>query len=148
MPRRRSPYPVYSAIRIDTFEGGLNTEPSATLGTNQLVQAKNVEFTLEGHIKPRPGMKKRFAQDFSTQPVNGIGVLYKTDRTSYLVIASGTSLYKDMPHVVFEFDGQAEWEQSGAYTNLDTKSSPGDVKLYNAPKATFLGTPTFDKMWI
>jgi len=148
MPRSRSPYPIYNTIRLDVFDGGLSTEPSATLTGKQLIKAKNVQLTLEGHIKPRPGMRKRFAQDFSDQPVKGIGVLYRSDRTSYLVVASGTALFKDRPHIVFEFDSQAEWEQPGAYTNLDTKSSPGELKLHSAPKATFLGTPTFDKMWI
>ncbi|WP_026487645.1 hypothetical protein [Caldanaerobius polysaccharolyticus] len=148
MSRKKNPYPVYSAVKFNTFEGGLSTEPPTTLEPNQLVQAKNVMLTLDGHVKPRPGMKKRFAQDFSNQPVNGIGVLYKSDRTSYLVMASGTALYKDKPHVIFEFDGQADWERTDVYTNLDTKSSPGDVKLYTPPQATFLGTATFDKMWI
>lgn len=139
---------TYDAIRVQDFSGGLRTGHPTAIPDDALAAATNVVLTLEGKVKPRGGVRKRFRQDFDNNPVVGIAPYYKADGTTRLVIAAGTTLYVDKPHLTFFFDNQADWEQAGAYTNLDTKSSPGDVKMFTPPQATFLGTATFDKMWI
>ncbi|NPV89127.1 hypothetical protein HPY42_06475 [Coprothermobacteraceae bacterium] len=139
---RKAQAPGYLLERIDDFSGGWNTAHPASIGKNDLVTAKNVLFTPEGKIVPRWGMAKRFGADFDPNPVLGMGALYKSDGTTRLVMAAGTTLYVDKPHVIFNYDSQADWEQSGVYTNLDTKSSPGDVKLYTPP------TPIFSRPFV
>jgi len=139
---------AHEAMRVQEFAGGLRTGHPSSIPDDALVEARNVVFTLEGKVRPRIGVRKRFRQDFDTNPVVGIAPYYKADGTTRLVIAAGTTLYVDKPHLTFTFDTQADWAQSGAYTNCDINSSPGDVKMFVPPQATFLGTPTFDKMWI
>lgn len=146
--KRRATVGTYQTERIDDFSGGWSTEHPASLGKNALSQAKNVMLTVGGKVRPRWGMKRRFAQDFSFYPVVGMGALRKSDGTTRLVVAAGTTLYSDKPHIEFLYDAQADWERVGAYTNLDTKSAPGDVKMYTPPQASFLGTPTYDKVWV
>lgn len=130
MPRRKKQTGAESYLteRVDEFSG-LLTEHPTTLSKYDLAKAENVQYTLQGKIEPRPGQRKRFATDFDSNPVKGIGGYYKSDGTTRLVFASGTTLYVDNPHVSFVYDSQTDWQQSKAYTNLDTSSSPGDVKM-------------------
>lgn len=139
---------AYITEELRDFSGGLNTDLPVATKQNELSVAKNVMLTLEGKAKPRPGEAKRFAVDFDSNPVKGISAYYKSDGTTRLVIAAGTSLYADEPHIVFEYDTQSDWEKAGVYTNLDTKSSPGDVKMFTPPQAMFHGTPVYEKIWI
>lgn len=148
MVTRRKQQGAYLTKRLDDFSGGWSTEHPVSLAESALAKAKNVMLTLAGKVAPRWGMAKRFAADFSTSPVLGMGALRKSDGTTRLVVAAGTALYSDKPHIEFLYDAQADWEQVGAYTNLDTKSAPGDVKMYTPPQASFLGTPTYDKVWV
>ena len=145
MPRQKAG--SYDAIRITDFTGGLKTGHPSSISDDALVEATNVVYTVEGKITPREGVKKRFKQDFSSSPVVGMAPYYKADGTTRLVIASGTALYVDKPHLTFMYDTQTDWEQNGVCTNADTSSSPGDVKLTTPPAATFLGTATYDKVW-
>ena len=145
MARRKES--VYDAIRVVDFTGGLRTGHPSSVPDDALVESTNVVYTLEGRVKPRGGVKKRFKQDFSSAPVVGMAPYYKADRTTRLVIATGTTLYVDRPHLAFIYDTQSDWIQPGTYTNCDVSSAPGDVKLVTPPAATFLGTATYDKVW-
>ena len=138
---------TYDVVRVVDFTGGLCTGHPSAIPDDALSEATNVVYTFEGKIKPRSSVRKRFRNDFSNSPVVGMAPYYKADGTTRLVIASGTSLYVDKPHLTFLYDTQSDWEQSGVYTNCDTTSSPGDVKLTTPPAATFLGTATYDKVW-
>ncbi len=130
MPRKKKQTRMegYLTERVDRFDG-LNTEHAVTISETELAKAENVQYTLQDKIKPRPGQSKRFTTDFDTSPVKGMGGYYKSDGTTRLVMAAGTSLYVDTPHVSFAYDSQTDWQKSGVYSNLDTVSSPGDVKM-------------------
>ncbi len=119
----------YIRRELSDFSGGLNTEHPATISEDELVKARNCVLTSTRRIRPRPGIYRRFETDFSGSPVLGMGALYKSDGTTRLVVASETSLYADKPHIIFNYDSQTDWQQSGVYTNLDTVSSPGDVRM-------------------
>jgi len=125
---RKAQAPGYLLERIDDFSGGWNTAHPASIGKNDLAIAKNVLFTPEGKVVPRWGMAKRFAIDFDSNPVLGMGALYKSDGTTRLVIATSGKLYYDLPHILFEYDSQTEWENGTAY-NVEMTSAPGSVKL-------------------
>jgi hypothetical protein len=139
----------YVRKRFGDFSHGIKAGHPTALPEGALVTAENVEITIDGKVKPRPGVLRRYATDFDAFPVNGLGALYKSDGTTRLVAAAGTSIYADKPHIVFDYDGQTDWEAAGVYTNLDTKSSPGDVKLSTPPQTTFQSTraATYDLMW-
>lgn len=136
----------YAITKIDNFTGGLNTSDPVTIEDKDLVQAENVELTNQGRIKVRGGTKKRFDQDFDNNPVKGIAPFYKADGTTRLVIAAGSSLYVDNPHVTFDYDEQSDFKQEGVYTNLDTESSPGELKMYQVLEDGF-EDGTFD-WWV
>ncbi|BCV23300.1 LamG domain-containing protein [Gelria sp. Kuro-4] len=119
----------YMAKKLSSFAGGLNTSNPVTIADTDLAKATNIEYTTEGRVKVRGGVKKRFSADFASNPVIGIAPYYKADGTTRLVMASGTSLYVDNPHVAFDYDSQTDFKQSGVYTNLDMDSSPGDVRM-------------------
>ncbi|MGQ9698974.1 MAG: hypothetical protein ACUVRO_13405 [Armatimonadota bacterium] len=139
----------YLRKSVGPFFGGLHTEHPATIDEGELAVAENVEITPTGGIKPRPGVLKRYGTDFAPFAVKGIAPYYKSDGTTRLVAAAGTTLYTDEPHVSFVYDSQAEWEKSGVYTNLDTETSPGDVKLPTPPQAVFqsMRGATYAFMW-
>jgi len=145
---RKAQAPGYLLERLDDFSGGWNTAHPASIAKSDLAVAKNVLFTPEGKVVPRWGIAKRFGADFDSNPVLGMGAYYKSDGTTRLVIAAGTTLYVDKPHITFEYDAQADWEKEGVYTNLDTSSQSGSVKMFTPPQATFLGTATYSHMWI
>ncbi len=128
MPRKAQ-QGVYATKKLAAFSGGLNTDDPVVVADEDLVEATNIEYTNEARIKMRPGMSKRFASDFDSNPVIGMSPYYKSDGTTRLVMAAGTSLYADKPHVVFNYDAQADWKQAGVYTNLDVDSVPGDVRM-------------------
>lgn len=148
MVSSRNGNPAYIVKELANFSGGLNTGHPVAIDDDELVTAKNVVLTQQGKLSPRPGMAKRFSVDFDPGPVRGMGAYYKSDGTTRLIIAAGTSLYADKPHLVFEYDTQSDWETAGVCTNLDTKSSPGDVKMFTPPQATFYGTPTYERIWL
>lgn len=158
--QRRARGRAYFAERLDDFSGGWNTDKATTIARNELATAENVELTSSAKVKPRPGIKKRFAADFSASPVLGMGALYHSDGTTKLVIAAGTALYADNPHIAFTYDAQADWG-TGTH-NLDSVTAPGDMKLPAKPVPTFTrasvaykddfsqvlsGTGRFDFFW-
>jgi hypothetical protein len=112
----------YDVQRIDAFEG-LNTDHPASIAPEELSRADNAMFTLAGRIQPRPGELKRFSSDFDPGAVRGLGGFYKSDGTTRLVMAAGTTLYSDTPHVIFNYQSQVDWTQSGVYDNTTTTSS-------------------------
>lgn len=138
----------YQALQVRDFSGGLRTGHPSSIPDDALVEATNVVYTLEGKVKPRSGVRKRFSADFDSNPVVGLAPYYRADGTTRLVIAAGTTLYVDKPHLAFGYDTRSDWEQPGVYTNCDVSSAPGDVKMHTPPQAAFLGTPTYDKVWV
>jgi hypothetical protein len=149
MPRKKNvTVGGYLYQKLGNFSGGLNTDDPVTIGDEDLAVATNVEYTNEGRVTVRKGARKRFASDFSASPVLGLSPYYKSDGTTKLIVASGTALYADNPHLAFEYDAQTDWQRDGVYTNLDVLSSPGDVKMFTPPQASFIGTPTYSTVWI
>lgn len=138
---------LYPVKRLEDFSGGLNDEHPSTIPDECLSLAKNVEYTIEGKVKPRPGMSKRFASDFDTNPVLGMSPYYKSDGTTRLVMAAGTNLYADKPHVVFNYASQADWQKDGVYTNLNTAPTAGtSVSDVNPSTDLHSGTATTFKI--
>jgi len=119
------------------FTGGLNTANPVSIADNQLAQATNLQLSTTGLPKPIWQAPPRYSPAFSPTAVLGISPFYKSDGTTRLVMASGTSLYSDTPHVTFQYASQSAWTQSGTYTNLDSSSTPGSLKLYTPPTPTF-----------
>jgi len=135
----------YNVVQARKFAGGLQTGHPTAIGDNALTEAENVVYTLEGHVKPRKAIKRRFASDFSSAPVVGMAPYYGKDGITKVVMASGNSLYVDQPHLTFSYDTVGEWSQSGVYTNCAVSD---DVQLLTTPAAEFLGTATYEKIWI
>ena len=124
----------YARHKLDHWDG-VNTDSPVAIAPSELVSAINVEFTQEGKIRPRPGQAKRFSSDFDTNPVIGIAPYYKSDGTTRLVMAAGTTLYADKPHVIFNYDSQTDWN-SGVH-DLDSTTTAGDIALLPAPTSAF-----------
>lgn len=100
--------------RIVDFSGGLNTTISGSLlNSNEAQIATDISMEQKGTIRPRRGRTKRYATPFATAPVTGLGVYYKNDGTSRLLMASGSTLYKDSPHMSDRWDTKADFEQDG-----------------------------------
>src|SRR5208337_3867307 len=95
----------------------------ATIAPGELSQATNAMFTLEGRIQPRPGELQRFSSNFDPGAVAGMGGFYKSDGATRPVMAAGTTLYADTPHVIFNYEAQSDWTQSGVYDNTTTTSA-------------------------
>ncbi|KJS23149.1 MAG: hypothetical protein VR72_03000 [Clostridiaceae bacterium BRH_c20a] len=91
---------------------------------------KLINNTLEekGTVKPCKGRQERFAAPFDeNNPVNGIGVFYKSDGTTRLVMAAGSKLYSDTPHVVTSYDSKDDWDSGTKSKFCDTSNTPGDL---------------------
>lgn len=101
--------------RIIDFSGGLNTTISGSLLSKSEAQvATDISFEQKGTLKPRRGRLKRYANSFTPDPITGLGVYYKNDGTSHLIMAAGDSLYSDTPHMSIKWDVKSEWEQEGS----------------------------------
>ncbi len=127
---------VYSQLSIQHFGDGLNTDHPTSIPDHALAKAENIQYTQEKKVAPKPGMSKRFGSDFDSNPVIGIAPYYKADGTTRLIMAAGTSLYVDTPHVIFNYDTQTDWD--GGIHNLDSSAVPGDIKLLAAPTSSFV----------
>lgn len=146
MARKRSAFQPYIVEKLNNFSGGLNTEDPVTIESNDLAKATNIEYTASGRVKIKPGSARRFSSDFSINPVVGMVPYYKSDGTPRLVMATSTALYVDNPRLTFSYTAMSDWNQVGAYTNLDINVD--GVRLKTPPTATFLGTAAYDTMWI
>ncbi len=115
----------YDKLKLNQFASGLCTDFPSTIPDNALAVATNVEFSPEGRPYPRHGLLKRYASDFDPSPVLGMAPFYKSDGTSRLVMAAGTTIYTDTPHLVFNYATQAQWQAAGVYTDCDTAPTAG-----------------------
>ena len=67
-----------------------------------------------------------------------MGAYYRSDGTSRLLMAAGTSLYSDSPHLITNYDTQSEW-QTGAMGFIDATTTPGEITVPSTPQPN----PTF-----
>ena len=101
-------------VRITDFSGGHNdTVAPALLNSNEAQKAHNINFDQKGTIQPQKGRKKRYAQKFSDQPVSGLGAFYTKAGTGHLLIAAGTDVYTDEPHMEYRWDSVSDWKKQG-----------------------------------
>ena len=103
--------------RIIDFSGGLNTTISGSLlNSNEAQVAINTSLEQKGTLRPRRGRAKRYATAFASTPVTGLGVYYKNDGTSRVLITSNDSVYSDAPHMSTKWTEKADWEKTGTST--------------------------------
>lgn len=133
---KTSLYTLQRGRIVDFSSGQHDAVHPSLLADNEAKIAQNVSLDEKGTLIPRKGIKRRFASSFDSSAVAGMGAYYKKDGTSRLVIAAGTSVYADKPHIVHRFDTQPGWD-AGAKSNIDTASTPGDIKVANPPAPTF-----------
>lgn len=142
-------------IRITDFSGGHNdTVAPALLNPNEAQRAHRVNYDQKGTIQPQKGRKRRYGQRFSDHPVSGLGAFYTKAGTGHLLIASGTSVFTDEPHMGHIWDAAADWKREeakfeGAATADRTNGSlmNSDVPPYRneKQKVEIKGKPTGGK---
>lgn len=116
--------------RIIDFSGGLNTTISGSLlNSNEAQVAINTSLEQKGTLKPRRGRAKRYVTPFASTPVTGLGVYYKNDGTSRVLITSNDSIYSDAPHMSTKWTEKADWEATDteAYGFLSTTYKEGSI---------------------
>lgn len=116
--------------RIIDFSGGLNTTISGSLlNSNEAQVAINTSLEQKGTLKPRRGRAKRYVTPFASTPVTGLGVYYKNDGTSRVLITSNDSVYSDAPHMSTKWAEKADWEAAGTetYGYLSTTYKEGSI---------------------
>jgi hypothetical protein len=111
--------------------GGMNgVVHPAILNDNEAEFLKNPNLEEKGILKTCLGRVERFAAAFdASNPVVGMGAFYKSDGTSNIVMASGTKLYKDTPHLVTTYTSKADWDNGTKSAECDTAATPGDLKI-------------------
>jgi hypothetical protein len=120
----------YEIGRLIDQSGGMNNAVyPALLNDNEAKLLKNATLDEKGTVKTCKGRRERFAEAFSTDPVNGLTAFYPDTATSRLVIGSGTKLYKDTPHLVNIYDTQEDWETGTKSAECDTTATPGDLEI-------------------
>lgn len=126
-------------LRVTDFSGGLNTTvvPSL-LNPNEGQRADNVNYDQKGTISPQKGRIKRYASDFGPNFVAGLGAYYSKAGTSHLLIASGTEIYTDEPHMDERWNIKADW-QKGTVEGQATLDHIED-KLTNDPRGVTSNT--------
>lgn len=111
------------------------------LNDNEAHLLKNCSLDEKGTIKTCKGRTERFSSAFdASNSCNGMTAFYPDTTTSRLVMGAGTKLYKDTPHLLYDWTDQADFEESGSVgTNIDTSTTAGSVKLKaTKPTATFI----------
>lgn len=125
--------------RLVDFSGGQNDaiDPDL-LNDNESVKLQCANLDQKGTLMPDKGADNRYTSDFdAANPVIGIGSFNKSDETTRLIMAAGTKLFKDTPHLIKTFDVQADWATGVTKCNVDTDSVPGSVKIGAKPTNTF-----------
>jgi hypothetical protein len=141
-----------TTLRVQDFSGGLNTAVSPSLlNANEGQLANNVNFDQKGTVQPQKGRRKRYAADFGASPVVGLGAFYTKAGLANLVIASGTSLYTDQPHMDHIWDTQANWKAAGTVfeglatadrTTGSLTTEVGGPRVNEVQTVTISGAPT------
>lgn len=139
-----------STLRLVDFSGGQNTTVSPSLlNDNEAVEATNMSLLQKGTITVRKGRRKRYAVNFGTKPVTGLGGYYKRDGTARLVVSTGENLYADEPYLGTKYDTQEDFASGTVGQHVDIATTPGDMKLavitppHNETKVTALSSGTF-----
>ena len=77
------------------FDGGQNSQDFFDkIGENEAVQLENLFITNKGQAKTRKG-QALYNQDVGDTAMNGLGAFYLDPSTSYVVMASGTNVYRN-----------------------------------------------------
>ena len=116
--------------RLVDFSGGLNTTISGSLlNSNEAQVAINTSLEQKGTIRPRRGRRKRYTEDFAPTAVTGLGVYYKNDGTSRILVTSNDKIYADAPHMSVKWTEKADWEIEGTETSgyLTTAYKEGSI---------------------
>lgn len=122
----------YEIGRLVEQSGGMVDDVVYPTLLNENEAHKLINNTLEekGTVKPCKGRQERFAVPFDeNNPVNGIGVFYKSDGTTRLVMAAGSKLYSDTPHVVTSYDSKDDWDGGTKSKFCNTSDTPGDLTI-------------------
>ncbi len=138
MPQQqKTPFAKKQYKRVIDFSGGLNNKFSPFLiKDNELTDIQNMNFDEKGTLKTRNGYIRHYSSPFAAGPVRGLYNYRKSDGTSRLIMAADDKLFYDTPHFYKLYDTQADFD-AGQKINVDTASSPGDVKLANPSTPTF-----------
>lgn len=111
-PDRKAPETPSKVEQINDFSGGLNTTINGSLlNKSEAQKAINVSFEQKGTIVPLKGRVKRYPAPFHTAPTTGLGMLFKQDGTSHLVMASDDRLYSDAPRMSYRYTEKPDWEK-------------------------------------
>ena len=132
--QREKKAPVNRSMKTDVkdFSLGLNTVISGSLlGKGEAQVAENISFEQKGTIVPRRGRIKRFANNFSSSPTTGLGMLYKQDGTSRLVMSSRDSLYFDKPVESVKWQSAEDFNNGTMRFNTRTDSVTGNLIVEN-----------------
>lgn len=88
-------------VRIPLFDGGVNSQDFFDkIADNEGTQVENLLINNRGQAKSRHG-QALYSADVGSTPFNGIGSFYLDSTTSYLLMASGTSVYRN--------NGSTDW---------------------------------------
>lgn len=142
---KKPPINEVNKVYIDDFSGGLNSTISGSLLSNNEAQtAINISFEQKGTLRPRKGTRKRYLIPFADVPVTGMGVYYKSDGTSRLLITTGEKIFYDKPHLSTKWTEKADWEQAGTEKSrlLDTSIEEGSL-LIKAGNQKLIKSATF-----
>ncbi|MHB8122585.1 MAG: phage head spike fiber domain-containing protein [Desulfuromonadaceae bacterium] len=103
--------------RIMDWSGGQNNAVNvALLNENESRLLQNYSLDEKGTLFPFPGSLKRYAADMGTSPAAGLGKFYKSDGTSkFLIGLEDGKLYVDSPHLVNQYDTQADFNGGGNF---------------------------------
>ncbi|MFZ5754810.1 MAG: hypothetical protein ACOY3J_11275, partial [Bacillota bacterium] len=131
MPKQKIQFNVPLRGDLYDFSGGqVDSVHPALLNDNEGKKYKNVSLEEKGTLKVTKGNQTRYATPFdANNPCVGIGAFYKSDGTSRLVMAAGTNLYSDSPHVTTKYDSQADWDSGQKSFFCNTATVPGDLTL-------------------
>lgn len=127
---KKAPESPSKSVRIKDFSGGLNTTISGSLlNINEAQKSKNVSVEQKGTIVPRKGRRRRYDTPYSAQPCSGMGMLFKQDATSFLVMSSGDSIYSDAPRMSYRYDTTEDFEKGTKGAYADYERTPGSIKV-------------------
>lgn len=128
--KRDSKPPVNKVNRlfIEDFSGGLNSTIAPNLlNDNEGSIVTNVSLIQKGTLRPRRGRQKRYEEPFSDTRVLGLGMLYKQDGTSRLVVTSDSSVYYDEPREDFRWTTTADWLTGESSEYVSTELEEGAI---------------------
>lgn len=132
------------------WSSGINDRiDPALLNDNESVILENASLDEKGTLMPSKGISRRYTNDISSSPISGIHPYYKNDGTTKILISTRDGkVYSEKTGLFYLFDTQSDWKKEGVYSNLDADSVAGQLNFPPKPNAQFIGTPTYDKIWV